>query len=91
MLAMRKQTPALILGDYEPLHEDAEAYFAFLRTTEDQTCLVILNYSDEAHTLGFDVDEDLASLVISTRQRPATADPSALEIAPFEVYIAELH
>ncbi len=91
MLAMRKQTPALILGDYEPLHTDAEAYFAFLRATEDQTCLVILNYSDEARTLCFDVDEDLASLVVSTRQRPATADPTALEVAPFEVYIAELH
>ncbi len=91
MLATRKETPALVLGDYQPLHEDAEAYVAFLRTTEDQTCLVVLNYSDEAHTLSFDVDEDLASLVISTRQRPATADPTALEITPFEVYVAELH
>ena len=96
MLAARKDTPALILGDYKALHEDAEDYLAFLRTTEDQTCLVVLNYSDEAHTLSFDLDAyvadaSLASLIVSNRDRPATADPTDLAIAPFEIYIAEVH
>ncbi len=31
MLRLRKGTPALIAGDYTPLHEEAEDYLAFLR------------------------------------------------------------
>jgi alpha-glucosidase len=53
MLRARKQTPALIAGDYIPLDEEAEDYLAFLRTSQAdrQTCLVVLNMSDQAHTL----------------------------------------
>jgi alpha-glucosidase len=43
---VRKQTPALVAGEYKPIHEKAEDYFpAFLRFTETQTVLVVLNYS----------------------------------------------
>ena len=68
MLRVRKQTPALIAGDYTPLHEEAEDYLAFLRSSpplsyppmggteggNGQTCLVVLNMSDRSHTLSFD-------------------------------------
>jgi alpha-glucosidase len=90
MLAMRRETPALVLGGYEPLHEDAEDYLAFLRTTDDQACLVVLNYSDEAHTLAFDLEgADTARLVFSSRDRPAEIDLSELTITPFEIIVAE--
>ena len=80
------------ISNYVPLHEEAEDYLAFLRETEEQTCLVVLNYSDRAHTLSFDLGEGRAvQLVFSSRERPAVdGDLTALDIAPFEVYIAEV-
>ena len=54
MLQVRKQTPALIEGDFQPLNETSNHYFAFLRRSSEQTCLVILNLSDQPHTLGFE-------------------------------------
>ena len=93
MLRMRKQTPALVAGDYTPLHEDAEDYLAFLRRSQadGQTCLVFLNMSDQARTLSFDLDAHLACFVFSSHVRDGdTDDLSRLTIAPFEIYIAEI-
>lgn len=91
MLRVRRQTPALIAGDYEPLHETAEAYLAFLRRTEEQTCLVLLNTSDQAQTLAFDLDQPLARLVFSNGRRSGpAADLSRLSLAPFEIFIGEI-
>jgi alpha-glucosidase len=93
MLRVRKQTPALVAGNYIPLHEDAEDYLAFLRKSvaDRQTCLVVLNMSPRAHTLCFDLDVRTAHLIFSSHARDgATDDLSRLTIAPFEVYIAEI-
>ncbi len=94
MLATRKRTPALIAGDYvaplTALHEEAEDYLAFLRSTPEQTCLVVLNFSESAHTLTFDLNREAARLVFSSEDREVAGCLSELEIAPFEIYIAEL-
>jgi nicotinamide mononucleotide adenylyltransferase len=93
MLRMRRGTPALIAGAYTPLHEEAEDYIAFLRssTADGQTCLVILNMSDQSHTLKFNLGPDKTQLVFSSHLRESdTENPSRIGIAPFEVYVAEL-
>lgn len=91
MLRMRKRTPALIAGDYTPLHQDAQDYLAFLRACDEQTCLIVLNMSDQAHTIQFDLDVGTARLVFSSHTRESeTDDPSRLTVAPFEVYIGEV-
>lgn len=96
MLRLRKQTPALITGDYTVLHDDAEDYLAFLRSTpsvkgEGQTCLVVLNMSDRAHTLRFDLDIRQARPLFSSHRRNSDKDYLIrLVIAPFEIYIGEI-
>ena len=55
LIEVRRQLPALVTGEYRPLHETADDYVAFLRTTEAQTVLVLLNYSNARHELRFDV------------------------------------
>ncbi|MCK4314500.1 MAG: alpha-glucosidase C-terminal domain-containing protein, partial [Anaerolineae bacterium] len=98
LLRVRKQTPALIAGDYRPLHEEAEDYLAFLRSCSEQTCLVVLNMSDQAHTLNFDGSTGLAEVLDAHTARPVFSshtqgdrdDLSQLAIAPFEIYIAEI-
>jgi len=92
LLHARRRTPALFAGDYMPLHEDAQDYLAFLRRLEGgKTCLVVLNMSDRAHTLRFDLQADIARLIFSSQVRESEwHDVRRLRIAPFEVYIAEL-
>ena len=90
MLAMRKRTPALVAGDYTVLHKEAEDYIAFLRSTPEQTCLVVLNFSKNAQTLTLDMDRDIARLVFSSEEREGVGNVAELAIAPFEIYIAGL-
>ena len=97
LLRLRKATPALIAGDYVDLltgGEVNEHMLAFLRRTPAQTCLVTLNYSGRSQVL------DLAQaslpttaslrLIFSSRAHPHPQDVSTLQLAPFEIYIAEL-
>ncbi len=90
MIHMRKGTPALIAGDYKPLHEDSEEYLAFTRTSKEQCCLVILNFSDQSQPISFDLGISVGNLVFSSQTRDNTVDLTQFEIAPFEVFIAEL-
>lgn len=98
LLHLRQQTPALIAGDYRPLHEDATDYFAFLRHIADdsgqgagQRCLVVLNYSDRAQTLSFNLSAHaLRRLYASGMHSGDLDDPAQLVIAPFGIYIGEL-
>ncbi len=94
MLAIRKRTPALIAGEYTPLLSEHEDCFCFLRATEAQTCLVALNFSAEAQALSFEGEgggltaEEL--IFSSNAARSDAGEVAALELAPFEIYIASV-
>jgi len=98
LLRLRRQTPALIAGDYTPLHTDAPDFLAFLRhvaagpeSASPQTCLVVLNLSERGHTIRFDLKTQRARRLFASRARDATSDNlSQLDLGPFEIYIAEL-
>ena len=90
MLHLRKRTPALIAGDYEPLNEDAEDYLAFLRKSAEQSCLVALNFSGNPQNIKFDLEAPTGSLVFSNQERANEIDLEKLSLAPFEIFIAEL-
>jgi len=67
LLTYRKQTPALHQGRYYPLDAGTSGCFAFLRQYNDQRCLIVLNFTDEAHTLNIPGYEDVtANTIIST-------------------------
>ena len=92
LLRVRKENPALVAGTYEPLHEQALDYLAFLRRTQApaQTCLLVLNMGARPHTLQFALGSERARLLFSSQQRDSTDTLSELVMAPFEVYIAEI-
>jgi alpha-glucosidase len=94
LLRVRRQSPALMGGEYLPLHETSMAYFAFLRKAEEQLALVVLNFSDQPLELNFsDVkeigDQKLRLLFSSAERSQITKSPSGLTISPFEVFIAQ--
>ena len=93
MLRLRKQTPALIVGDYTPLHETAEGYFACLRRSQagGQTCLVVLNLSDKTYNLKFDLNARAARCLFSTHiVEGETLSLEELKITPFEIFVGEI-
>ncbi len=92
MLRLRKQTPALVAGDYTSLY-DGQDYLAFLRHSpaDKQTCLVVLNLSERAHTLSLGLAASQARPLFSSHRRDGAADDlSHLAIQPFEIYVGEL-
>jgi alpha-glucosidase len=91
LIALRRATPALVAGAYAPVDKDAADYLAFTRSTPDQTVLVALNFSELPQTPALSLSHSQARLLFSSTERPAqTIDLAQLELAPFEVSIAEL-
>ena len=92
LIRVRREVPALVMGEYRPLHPRAVSHFAFLRETPDQTVLVVLNTSNAHRTLRFDVPgKHVAQIVFSSRQGAGEQDLHALSLGAFEVLIAELN
>jgi len=95
ILRVRKITPALIEGDFVSLHDDNEEYFAFIRLTDEQTVLVVLNYSEKPLTLDFSKDEQISNRTLrllfssATRSKMELAS-NQLHVSAFEVFIAEV-
>jgi len=95
LLKMRKQTPALIEGEYIPLNNSSSDYFAFLRKTDQQIVLVVLNFSESSVELDFSrlkeiQGRNLRVLFSSAERLLTTKSPRGLTISPFEVFIAEV-
>jgi alpha-glucosidase len=93
LLRVRKKTPALISGAYKSLDETAKDYLAFLRKSDSpqQTCLVVLNLSNQAQRIKFDLPASTAHYIFSTHKSTNESfSLRDLEMAPFEIFIAEL-
>jgi hypothetical protein len=82
-------------GEYLPVDTSAKDYFSFLRTSEEQTVLVVLNFSekklelDYSRTRGIN-GRDLQILFSSAERLKTTKPPQGLSVNPFEVLIAEV-
>ncbi len=89
MLRVRKSTPALVAGEYQAQHQEAEDYLAFTRATASQTCLVVLNYSGKSHNLAFDLEKPTGKVLFSSQSQPAVVDLQHIHLAPYEILIVE--
>lgn len=87
MLRVRKATPALVEGEYEALSPHDECV-AFLRSTDTQTVLVVLNFSDTAQTVL--VGRPVSSVVFSSTGRDEGASGERVTLEPFGILIAEV-
>jgi alpha-glucosidase len=95
LLRVRQRTPALIQGDYLPLQITAKDHLVFLRITEKQTVLVVLNFSDRRLQLNFSRTKEMKGRTLHTLFSSAgrsrfEQESKALPISAFEVYIAEV-
>jgi glycosidase len=82
-------------GEYVPLHPRATDYFSFLRKSDGQTVLVVLNFSNQKLDLDFSRTREIKGhnlqILFSSAERLKTAkSPQGLTISPFEVFVAEV-
>ena len=95
LLRVRKNTPALIEGDYIPLQKTAKDHFSFLRVGNGQSVLVALNFSNKKLELDFSRAKEIRGrklhLLFSSAVRSHTdLSPKNLILGAFEVFIAEV-
>ncbi|MGB9593351.1 MAG: DUF3459 domain-containing protein, partial [Anaerolineae bacterium] len=93
ILRLRRETPALVEGDYVPLDTSAEDYLAYLRRTDGQACLVVLNFSGRRLTLRATGE---ARVLLSSRAGGESAAPAGvlragteLAVLPYEAAVLE--
>lgn len=90
MLRVRQETPALVVGEYQPVHETAAEYLAFVRSTAGQKVLVVLNFSDKPQEANFSsLGAKPARFLFSSAAQPAARLPR-LALEPFGVRVIEL-
>lgn len=94
MISLRRQSRALLDGDYAAVGTDPHVY-AYLRRAPGQTMLVALNMSNESRTLTLDSglvgQSSRLRLRLSTQPRaPQKIEGQNLQLAPFEAVIFEL-
>jgi alpha-glucosidase len=95
LLQVRRDTPALIAGEYIPVNNTAREYLAFVRKSEEQSVLVILNFSEKRLDLDLSRAKEIKGkhlqILFSSAERLKTVKPpNALTITPFEVFLAEV-
>ena len=91
LLRLRKNTPALIGGTYTSIHESAQEYLAFIRATDSQKCLVVLNYSDRTQDFRLDFTNQSIQPIFSNHAR-RTVEPhqDQIRLAPFEILVSTI-
>jgi len=86
MIRIRQENPSLIAGDYQELGKDKDC-LAFLRQSDEQTCLVVLNMSNRKRRLKAFVNENRLQTLFCSRPRK----DQKWEFEPYEVWIAQVN
>ena len=89
LIRLRHEMPVITEGEYELLDADNEKVYTYLRKGEDETLVVVANFTDE--TIGYQVDEKVqakeSALVISNYADAPAAFSNQLTLKPYEVYV----
>ena len=91
LIRLRRQSPALLDGEYRAVGNDPHVY-AYLRRTPSQTMLVALNMSAEGRSFGVDKNalDGASGLRVALSNLPAGKNQlvgDELRLAPFEAVI----
>ncbi|MUL00809.1 alpha,alpha-phosphotrehalase [Aliivibrio fischeri] len=91
LIALRKQNPVIVYGDFIPLFETHSAVFAYERKDADQHLVVLNNFSAEPQTLA--LPEHIANRSVEClicNLEPTTQLGSELILAPYQSLVLAL-
>ena len=90
MIRVRRETPALIAGEYQLVHEKAEEYLAFVRAAPEQKVLVVLNFTDKPQTADFSGLRAKSARTIFTSAKQADSSLASQTVEPFGIRVFEI-
>jgi alpha-glucosidase len=88
-LRLRRQSPALLDGDYTSLGNDPHV-FAYRRRSPNQTIIVALNMSGEQQQLKLDRTGRLRELLSNLHKGERAIDGGQIDLAPYEALLLEV-
>lgn len=93
LIEWRKQEPAIVYGDYNLILEEDEEVFAYTRTFEGSTLLVVCNFTDQQVKRSLEDWEKgkTKELIITNNQmRNEDDDLSFVSLEPYEAFVYKL-
>lgn len=89
LIAMRKENPVMVYGEYIPILEDEEAIFAYIRQLDGERLLVILNFTGvpAVCNLAGQFSPSGVELLLSNYPAAVGHHLANLELRPFEARV----
>ncbi|WP_034551063.1 glycoside hydrolase family 13 protein [Carnobacterium funditum] len=85
LIKLRKENPSLVFGDFKLLLPNHPTIFAYERTYQNETWLVVANFSEEPTSLSLSAQSDKSQPIISNSTRKSY-DLSDLYLEPYETF-----
>lgn len=92
LIQLRRQLPLIVYGEYQLLFPDHERIYAYLRSSAEETLLILLNFSKEIETIspwqtagGFP-----QRMLLGNYPEPSEGAASELVLRPFEARVYQL-
>ncbi|MCI6538301.1 alpha-glucosidase [uncultured Eubacterium sp.] len=92
LVQLRHEMPVITDGVYKLLDADNEKVYTYLRKSEDETLLVICNFTKETidYPVGDFVNADQGTLLISNYDDAPQQYADAIELKPYGAYVYEI-
>lgn len=85
LIALRKQTPIMVYGKYEPLFEESEDWFVYTRTLENEKLLVVCSFTDQ--DTAFTIPEEFAGAELLISNMENAYDKGTVTLRPYEAFV----
>ncbi len=85
LIALRKETPIMVYGKYEPLFEDSEDWFVYTRTLDNEKLLVVCSFTDQETT--FTIPEEFAGAEVLISNMENVYDKGTVTLRPYEAFV----
>ncbi|QIO24448.1 alpha-glucosidase [Haloarcula sp. JP-L23] len=90
LIDLRHSEDVLVYGDYDLLLPDHDQFYAYTRTLENETTLVVLNWSDECSTFDCPSVPTADANVVVSNYDDTPSDPTGHEFRPYEAVVYQL-
>lgn len=92
LVQLRHEVPVITDGVYKLLDADNEKVYTYLRKNEDETLLVICNFTKETivYPVGDFVEASQGTLLISNYDDAPQQYADAIELKPYGAYVYEI-
>ena len=85
LIALRKQTPIMVYGKYEPLFEDSEDWFVYTRTLDQEKLLVVCSFTDRE--TAFTIPEEFAGADLLISNMEPAGNQGTVTLRPYEAFV----